>query len=452
MKPTLALSMIVRDAAADLPNCLASAQGVVDEIVVADTGSGDDSMAVARACGARVIAIPWRDDFAAARNESLAACRSDWVLMLDADERLDPEAGPAVRGLMSATPDYLGYEATIRNYVPSLGIHMYTQIAQPNDGRLAEAQPYPAYVEHANVRLFRRHKEIYFTGCVHETTGRRIEALGQKVGPPGFVIHHFGLARGGDRGRRDRYYRELGRKKLAESPDDPRGYFELGAEALEQLGDAAEALPLFQRACELAPGFWLAWFYRGQAHLRLGQSREALQAFAIAREGGLTGTHFAAATGEAHYALGEFAAAAHSFRRGLKMQPESATLASHLAMCEIRGGEAEAGLKRMRRAVRAEPENWAIQDRLISALAWLGQITAAAEAAEAALARYPEPNAKAYLRAASLRARAEQWAQAAAVLRPGIQRFPENAALRAACSEVQAHLSPPLSQKPLLEG
>ncbi|MGH9506315.1 MAG: tetratricopeptide repeat protein, partial [Terriglobales bacterium] len=248
------------------------------------------------------------------------------------------------------------------------------------------------------------------------------------------------------------YYRELGRKKLAESPDDPRGYFELGAEALEQLGDATEALPLLQRACELAPRFWLAWFYRGQAHLRLGQAREALQAFAVAREGGLTGTYCAAATGEAHYALGEYESAARSFRRGLKMQPESATLASHLAMCEIRGGEAEAGLKRMRRAVRAEPENWAIQDRLISALAWLGQITAAAEAAEAALARYPEPNAKAYLRAASLRARAEQWAQAAAVLRPGIQRFPENAALRAACSQVQAHLSPPLSEKPRLEG
>ncbi len=90
--PTLALSMIVKNGERDLPDCLASVRGVVDEIVVADTGSSDASIEIARAAGARVISIPWENDFAKARNLSLAEVTSDWLLLLDADERLDAGA------------------------------------------------------------------------------------------------------------------------------------------------------------------------------------------------------------------------------------------------------------------------------------------------------------------------------------------------------------------------
>ena len=56
--PTLALSMIVKNAAADLPECLASVRGIATELVVADTGSSDASMEIARDAGAKVISIP----------------------------------------------------------------------------------------------------------------------------------------------------------------------------------------------------------------------------------------------------------------------------------------------------------------------------------------------------------------------------------------------------------
>lgn len=89
--------MIARDEAKNLPACLASVRGVVDEIIVCDTGSVDDTVAIAQAAGARVVHFPWVNDFSAARNAALAAATGDWILSLDADERLAPGEGPALR-------------------------------------------------------------------------------------------------------------------------------------------------------------------------------------------------------------------------------------------------------------------------------------------------------------------------------------------------------------------
>lgn len=82
----LALVMIVRDEAARIARCLDSARALVDDIVVLDTGSRDDTAAIARAHGARVFAFDWCDDFSAARNAALDYSSADWNLVLDADE------------------------------------------------------------------------------------------------------------------------------------------------------------------------------------------------------------------------------------------------------------------------------------------------------------------------------------------------------------------------------
>ena len=102
----LSLSMIVRDEAGQIEDCLKSAQGFVDEMVVVDTGSKDNTVALAEAAGARVEQIEWPGDFAPARNQALAMVQGDWVLVLDADERLKPEAWTPLRALM-AQPDVL---------------------------------------------------------------------------------------------------------------------------------------------------------------------------------------------------------------------------------------------------------------------------------------------------------------------------------------------------------
>ena len=90
---TISLCMIVRDEAATLAQCLDSVEGVVDEIIVVDTGSTDATGEIAARYQARVYYLDWPDDFAAARNVSLAHATEDWVLVLDAEEVLNADGG-----------------------------------------------------------------------------------------------------------------------------------------------------------------------------------------------------------------------------------------------------------------------------------------------------------------------------------------------------------------------
>jgi glycosyltransferase involved in cell wall biosynthesis len=87
-RPFISFCAIVKNEAENLPRCLASVQPYVDELIVVDTGSTDDTIAIAQQYGAKVSHFEWCDDFAAARNYSLSLVSGDWVLTLDADEEL----------------------------------------------------------------------------------------------------------------------------------------------------------------------------------------------------------------------------------------------------------------------------------------------------------------------------------------------------------------------------
>jgi glycosyltransferase involved in cell wall biosynthesis len=90
--PRLALVVIARNEARCIARCLTSARPYVDAMIVLDTGSTDDTVAIAEACGATVHHFTWCDDFAAARNAALAHSDADWNLILDADDWLEGDA------------------------------------------------------------------------------------------------------------------------------------------------------------------------------------------------------------------------------------------------------------------------------------------------------------------------------------------------------------------------
>src|SRR5579884_571049 len=89
MAARVSLTMIVKNEAATLGRCLASARDLVDEIIVLDTGSSDNTKGIAAQLGARVFDFAWCDNFAAARNESIRYATGQWLLWLDADEHFD---------------------------------------------------------------------------------------------------------------------------------------------------------------------------------------------------------------------------------------------------------------------------------------------------------------------------------------------------------------------------
>lgn len=89
--PHVSLNMIVRDSSATLRRAILSVKDFVDEIIVVDTGSKDNTVEIAKELGAEVHFFKWIDDYAAARNFALEKSHGDWILWLDDDEWIDEE-------------------------------------------------------------------------------------------------------------------------------------------------------------------------------------------------------------------------------------------------------------------------------------------------------------------------------------------------------------------------
>jgi hypothetical protein len=289
-RPPIELSMIVRNGGASLARCLRSARPLVDRIVIGDTGSTDETRAVAESFGAEVVSIPWQDDFAAARNQVLALARCEWVLVLDADEMLDPaEAASVLPGLLRDDSVH-AYTLTRRDYVDRLHFDQITCAVESNTGDLPEARQYPGYVCSVHTRLFRRHPEVHFRERVHEQVTSTIDSLGllRTNGP--LTIHHFGPVEtpADVAEEKVRLYRRLGLEKIAHEPESFEAQLQLGITELLQRNHFEEALPFLQRASALRPKDSRGPLYAGICLLRLGRIAEArqslLRAFALGED------------------------------------------------------------------------------------------------------------------------------------------------------------------------
>jgi tetratricopeptide (TPR) repeat protein len=219
----LSLCMITRDEEAMLPGCLASVRGVVDEIIVVDTGSVDGTLAIARAASARVVELPWEDDFSAARNASIAAATGDWILILDADERLAPGGGDAIRAALLGARFDCGM----------LALHNATHAgASPaavlsGAARLGEPRSLP--------RLLRREGSLRFTGRVHESVLDWVRARGTRLAFVDADLVHLGST-AEIRARRGKAERNIAllEKLVEERPRDVTAHGYLAHELLER--------------------------------------------------------------------------------------------------------------------------------------------------------------------------------------------------------------------------
>ena len=251
----LSLSMIVRDEAAQIEDCLRSVQGFADELVVVDTGSSDDTVARARALGARVEQIPWPGDFAPARNQALQWVSGDWVLVLDADERLRPEAWAPLRALM-AQPDVL----------------LINLLRQE---RGAVQSPY------SNVsRLFRRHPAIQWSRAYHSMVDDSVAELLQRephwriADCPEPALLHDGyrpeLLAQGNKAQRLRAAMEA---ELERRPGDPYACAKLGSLEVAE-GQRQRGISLLEQGLQQCPTSAHPERYELLLHLALAQGPE----------------------------------------------------------------------------------------------------------------------------------------------------------------------------------
>jgi tetratricopeptide (TPR) repeat protein len=431
--PTVGLSMIVKNGADTLRQCLQSVGGIVTQIVVADTGSTDTTCEVVRECGATVISIPWENHFAKARNAALAAMTTDWVLVLDADEEIDRNAKKIIPNLLNAT-QVGGYIIPIRNYMPNRFNRGWDRVGSPNDHRHERAKDAPSYVTHENCRLFRRDPRIYFDGRVHELVENQILSAGLSLQLAHFCIHHFGqLADMEARTRKRAFYRDLLRTKAEEHPDDYGAWTQLGLHEFECFNQPEEALRCFEKALALRPEAPEPWLFKGMVYLNLGRCQEALEAIEHDQRKGNSSALREDLKGDAFLSLGRFKEARLAYRRALKVMGENPMLESKLGYTEVHLGQINTGLSKLRRATRLVSDNFSIYDRLLKGCIIAQRLPEAAETAEKLAAITPHP--KLFLRAASIHAQLKQWDRAQKILARGLQNFPAAIELETALRE-----------------
>jgi len=161
---SLSVILITKNESAHIAACLESVS-FADEIVVVDSGSTDDTREIARAMGARVERTADWPGFGPQKNRALDLATCDWVLSIDADERVTPELAREIIDTLAA-PSADAYEiARLSNFC----------------GRfIRHSGWWPDYV----LRLFRRGTARFTDAAVHEKVVPR-------GGPPARLRHHF---------------------------------------------------------------------------------------------------------------------------------------------------------------------------------------------------------------------------------------------------------------------
>lgn len=268
----VSLCMIVKDEQRHLAACLQSVKGLVDEIVVADTGSTDRSRDIATAFGARVIDVRWEDDFARARNAALAAASRRWVLVLDADEVISARDWEPFEALLrGAGPEAVAYTIRTRNY----SFHASTVGWQANEGAYPQEERGLGWFPSDKVRLFPKAAGVRFSSPVHELVEPSLRELGISIRECGVAVHHYGKLEEAKTLEKTRDYRELGQKKLGSAPFDAAAIRESAIQC-SHLNRHAEAAELWRRYLDKEPRSAEAHLNLGSACWQLGRYAEAL--------------------------------------------------------------------------------------------------------------------------------------------------------------------------------
>lgn len=223
---SISASLIVKNEERFLRSCLASLAGHVDEVIIVDTGSTDDTVSIARDSGARLLTFPWNGSFSDARNAALDACTGDWILYIDADECLRIDEGLSLRSQL-AVNDWAGAMVRFR----------------PKSG-------YTRYWEH---RLFRRDPSIRFEGKIHESHVRSVTDFASRhgllIGRAGVSLDHYGYD--GDQSHKHPRNLPLLQESIETTPSRIYYWYHL-AETLSELGRPLQALETGERGLRIA--------------------------------------------------------------------------------------------------------------------------------------------------------------------------------------------------------
>ena len=348
--------MIVRNEQANLERCLQSVQGLVDEIVIVDTGSTDNTKNIAQQFSAecspqipvKILDFVWRNDFAAARNLGLEQASGDWILMLDADEVLAAQDKVKIKEALP-TITTVAFTLILRNYT--------------NDSRAAgwvsavgdvytESKAAAGWWEVSKVRLFRNHSGIRYQGKVHESVYASLAGRGDIVAL-NVPIHHYGKLDSAKDREKYQLYERIGGQK-ADEEQDFYAYLELGRQYLNS-NKGEEAITALKKSLGLEQFHSETWFLLGTAHLlreELDLARAALEkAWILNLSHSPTYTNL----GILYTKQKDFAQALEYFLQAIEFNPRDANAWKNLGLCFDELGDKEKAYRALKKAVELNP-------------------------------------------------------------------------------------------------
>lgn len=374
----LSLCMIVKDEAQNLPRCLQSVQGIVDETIVVDTGSTDRTIAIAREHGAAVHERTWQNDFAAARNDALQLAQGEWVLVMDADEVLLPSCIADLRVAMQS-PE-----------------HLAVTLLRQEIG--AQQTPYSLVS-----RLFRRHPRLRFERPYHESIDDSVMALiaqepHWKIGVlPSLAIAHEGYRPDAiaSRQKAERAARIMG-QYLATNPTDTYICSKLGALYLSQ-GRRDEGLAILEQGLQQNPTaaavIYELHFHLGLAYGGVGQLDLARQHYETALRVALpevlqlaTLINLAAL----YTNQGALLQAEALLKKTLRIQPDWAIAFYNLGLVYKTSGQLSMAIAAYQEAIRTQPHYPEAHRNLGVVYLKLGQVPEGLAAFQIAVQQYEQ--------------------------------------------------------------
>ncbi|WP_312047948.1 tetratricopeptide repeat-containing glycosyltransferase family 2 protein [Anaerotignum sp.] len=223
----ISLCMIVKNEEKYIAQCLKSASLLVDEIIIVDTGSTDNTIAIANEYHSKIIQIPWENDFGKARNHSLAQATGDWILVLDADESLYIEDIQKLKDILQQTK------------ANGIGLKFHNFIDEGSEEN---------YNTHMGVRIFRNHC-FHYQGAIHEQLLPINNTVAINIEPTDVRVRHFGYLKSNSGKKKRERNIPIIQKLLDENPQDSFQLFNMGNEYMSD-DDYSKALYYFEKAYE----------------------------------------------------------------------------------------------------------------------------------------------------------------------------------------------------------
>ena len=257
-KNTISCVMIVKNEETFLEKCLLSVKGWVDEIIIVDTGSDDDSINIARRFTEKLYFHPWEGSFSKARNQAMQYATGDWIFQIDGDEELIDGSGIILRDTVNTAGNADAFLVAL--------ISTYS-----NGQRTAR---------HNFERLFRNNGIIRYESIVHN------QVVGQRCTRPSKIeIMHYGYDLADEKKANEKFVRttNLLKQKIAEDFDDPMPHHYLGTSYLsrgfyqECIAETEKAIELAERTGNDHPGFLWSHYNAAMAYYHLGDMNNAQQ-------------------------------------------------------------------------------------------------------------------------------------------------------------------------------